>query len=187
MSRSRKHITSQLITTNPEPTAHQSIVRVVGTRGTNQVEVEFPNEERVLVMMPTRFQKLVWTKKNDFLIITTDRSDQNRGKFKGIIEHILLPAHIKHLRKIDKWPKEFDQSPGSKKDEEETKDTKPEDPIEQINEQNGTEENEKQADSEEDEDSDDESEEGFVNTNRIVFSDSENEDDSEEDESDDDN
>lgn len=40
MSRSRKHITTQLTTTYPEPTPDQSIVRVIGTRGTNQVEVE---------------------------------------------------------------------------------------------------------------------------------------------------
>jgi hypothetical protein len=177
MSRSRKHVTNELITHYPEPTAHQSIVRVVGTRGTNQVEVEFPNEERVLVMMPTRFQKLVWTKKNDFLIITTDRSDQNRGKFKGIIEHILLPPHVKHLRKINKWPVEFDSLPGVKQDDEKDEEKEVVQESPQKNELD-----EEEADSE-DYDSDEQSEE-FVNNNRVVFSDdeeTEEEEDSDED------
>jgi probable RNA-binding protein EIF1AD len=107
MSRSRKHITTQLINSYPEPRPTESIVRVVSTRGTNQVEVEYPNKEKILVMMPSKFKKLVWTKKGDYLIIATDRSEHNRGKIKGIIEHVLLPHQIKHLKRIGVWPIEF--------------------------------------------------------------------------------
>ncbi|KAL0481545.1 RNA-binding protein EIF1AD [Acrasis kona] len=163
MSRSRKHVTTQLTTEYPEPTENQNIVRVVGTRGTNQVEVEFPNLEKVLVMMPTRFQKLVWTKKNDYLIITTDRTEVNRGKFKGIIEHILLPQHIKHLKDEGKWPEQFDDE---KKQESENI------PGEDGNPQSTPEEEEDGSSSDEDSSFEEE-----TNPNRIVFSDSDDYDD----------
>ncbi len=107
MSRSRKHITTQLINSYPEPQPSESIVRVISTRGTNQVEVEYPNKEKILVMMPSKFKKLIWTKKGDYLIISTDRSEGNRGKIKGIIEHILVTHQIKHLKKLGVWPSEF--------------------------------------------------------------------------------
>jgi len=66
MSRSRKHVQSQILNEYPEPEPNQSIVRVVQTRGTNQIEAEYPNGERILVMLPTKFNKLVWTKKGTF-------------------------------------------------------------------------------------------------------------------------
>ena len=150
MSKSRKHIKSEAINSYPELQAGQSIVKVVATRGTNQVEVECPNKEKILVMMPTKFNKLVWTKKGDHLIITTDRSEMNKGKIKGIIEHILVTHQIKHLKKIGQWPIEFSEKApnfGPKDGEEPSEQSKP---I-QDGERSDEDENEDDSSSEEDE------------------------------------
>lgn len=141
MSRSRKHLQNQVLDEFPEPEPHQSIVRVKSTRGTNQIEVEYPNGEQLLVMLPSKFSKLVWTKKGsnrfyvsifvtirkylsraiigDFVIIKTDQNTVHDIKIKGMIEHILMPQHVRHLKKIGKWPKEFSAIAEQPKEEEE--------------------------------------------------------------------
>jgi probable RNA-binding protein EIF1AD len=192
MSRSRKHITTQLINSYPEPRPTESIVRVVSTRGTNQVEVEYPNKEKILVMMPSKFKKLVWTKKGDYLIIATDRSEHNRGKIKGIIEHVLLPHQIKHLKRIGVWPIEFvektpeirDNNAMKEQEQEETENCKESNHIEtettaittdnscnisndqSYDEINGSEQNNDEEVVEEDSDLDDEI---YENPNRIGY------------------
>ena len=109
MSRTRKNIQNTLFDDCPEPTENQSIVRVVATRGTNQIEIEFPvTKEKMLVVLPTKFNKLLWVKKGDYVIISQDLSEQNKGKIKGFVDHILLAHHIKTLKKQGLWPAEFE-------------------------------------------------------------------------------
>ncbi|KAG2382284.1 hypothetical protein C9374_005486 [Naegleria lovaniensis] len=109
MSKTRKNIQNTLFDEAPEISETQSIVRIVSTRGTNQIEVEYPvTKERILVILPTKFNKLVWVKKGDYVVISTDRSEQNKGKIKGFVDHILLSHHVKSLKKQGKWPLEFE-------------------------------------------------------------------------------
>ncbi|KAF0981098.1 hypothetical protein FDP41_012886 [Naegleria fowleri] len=109
MSKTRKNIQNTLFDEAPEISETQSIVRVVSTRGTNQIEVEYPvTKERILVILPTKFNKLVWVKKGDYVVISTDRSEQNKGKIKGFVDHILLSHHVKSLKKQGQWPLEFE-------------------------------------------------------------------------------
>ncbi|KAL9647131.1 hypothetical protein ABK040_004847 [Willaertia magna] len=118
MSKSRKNIQHTLFEEFPEPNENQNIVRVVSTRGTNQIEVEYPiTKEKILVILPTKFNKLIWIKKGDYVIISTDRTEQNKGKIKGFVDHVLLTHHIKHLKQQGLWP--FEEQ-DAKEEEEET-------------------------------------------------------------------
>ncbi len=197
MSRSRKHITTQLINSYPEPLPNESIVRVISTRGTNQVEVEYPNKEKILVMMPSKFKKLIWTKKGDYLIISTDRSEGNRGKIKGIIEHILVTHQIKHLKKLGVWPSEFvEKTPQVAVVESGDSGDSCENDVDGENEENGEgnkgeidgengEEDGEDGDYEEESDSShDSDDEIFENPNRNAYSDDDEDSDDDDDEDD---
>lgn len=80
----RKHLTDSIIYDMPEPNANERIAKVVATRGGNQFDIQLPRqgssttesskkdpEESHLAILPTKFNKLVWVKRNDFVIVET--------------------------------------------------------------------------------------------------------------------
>ena len=85
----RKHLTDSIIYDMPEPNANERIAKVVATRGGNQFDIRLPQtsssegssptedvsnknqEESHLAILPTKFNKLVWVKRNDFVIVET--------------------------------------------------------------------------------------------------------------------
>lgn len=109
----RKNITEETYEGMPEINENQLIVKVKGSRGTNLFEViKSPESEIELAMLPSKFKKLIWIKRNDFLIV--DKSDGDietskgeKGKVMYNISHILQPNQIKELKKENKWPECF--------------------------------------------------------------------------------
>jgi probable RNA-binding protein EIF1AD len=78
----RKHLTDSVLHDLPEPKVDERIAKVVSTRGGNQfdillalsdVEKSHPLSERLpeLAILPTKFHKLVWVKRNDYVIVQT--------------------------------------------------------------------------------------------------------------------
>jgi len=80
----RKHLTDAVLYELPEPDRTQRVGKIVGTRGSNQFDVliaasssssssaaEQDNNNTVLAILPTKFRKLVWLKRNDFVIAQT--------------------------------------------------------------------------------------------------------------------
>ena len=68
----RKHVTDSVLYDLHEPEENESIAMVVATRGSNQFDVRFPNtNDSQLAILPTKFRKLVWLKRNDFVIVQT--------------------------------------------------------------------------------------------------------------------
>jgi len=120
----RKHLTDSIIYDFPEPGENERIAKVVGSRGSNQFDivltVEKANDqvdstaprESLLAILPTKFNKLVWVKRNDFVIVetgdaedTTQEAEQSRGiRYK--ISHILYKDQVKHLQSKGLWPKQ---------------------------------------------------------------------------------
>jgi len=116
MSHSRKHVTSEALESFPVPEGDQKIVRVTGIRGSNIVEVEYPDGGRILCLLPAKFKKRIWIKRGNFLIIEpfaelfkhTRTSEAINTKLKGRIVHILLKDQVKYLQKMDDvWPVKF--------------------------------------------------------------------------------
>ena len=142
----RKHLTDSIIYDFPEPDKHECIAKVVATRGGNQFDIILPTKEEKdgthndadnkkqhehesqLAILPTKFNKLVWVKRNDFVIVETvkdNETDQDDKKgdsepmptttnihdgIRFMISHILYKDQVKHLQSKGLWPnhdKEF--------------------------------------------------------------------------------
>ena len=62
-----------------------------------------------LALLPNKFKKLIWIKRNDFVIANTSipEDDPNATKVKFVIKAILNKDQIRHLKQIGKWPAAF--------------------------------------------------------------------------------
>mmetsp|Transcript_16433 Transcript_16433/g.31136 ORF Transcript_16433/g.31136 Transcript_16433/m.31136 type:complete len:269 (-) Transcript_16433:79-885(-) len=123
----RKHLTDSVLNDFPEPNPpYERIAKVIGTRGSNQFELvvdprdDILDETPQLAILPTKFRKLVWLKRNDYVICavaqedeaagdagssTTHRGKNHEGGIRYMIEHILYKDQVKHLKEKGLWPK----------------------------------------------------------------------------------
>lgn len=116
----RKHLTDKVLHEFPVPAEDESIAKVVATRGGNQFDIVLPGQsnEQQLAILPTKFRKLVWLKRNDFVIVQTAKKEdvgeaepnQDSGKstetgsIRFMITHILYKDQVKHLKSEGLWP-----------------------------------------------------------------------------------
>lgn len=74
-----------------------------------------PSGEKQLALLPTKFNKLIWMKRGDYVIVTESEGQFTTasGKQNGVsslIEHILMKDQIHHIKKEGLWPKEWKES-----------------------------------------------------------------------------
>ena len=120
----RKHLTDSVLFDTPEPNPpHSQLAKILATRGSNQFDVKLANAktgQQELAILPTKFRKLVWLKRNDYVIVETvhdeDDNDHNNvdttapsstndsGGIRCMISHILYQDQIKHLISKGIWP-----------------------------------------------------------------------------------
>ena len=77
--------------------------------------MELPSGEKQLALLPTKFNKLIWMKRGDYVIVTESEGQFTTasGKQNGVsslIEHILMKDQIHHIKKEGLWPKEWEES-----------------------------------------------------------------------------
>ncbi|KJE92328.1 eukaryotic translation initiation factor 1A [Capsaspora owczarzaki ATCC 30864] len=174
-----KYVAREVLDELPVPSGpNEHIVRVIATRGNNLHEVEFPDGQRILCMMPTKFRKKIWIKRGDYLIAQKlEGSEKLNLRVQAEINHVLYPDQLKELRAMAIWPERFRDAPVSTPASAEAQSVR----------------KEAQADGNEDEndDSDEENDDDlFQNPNRRRYGgpvDPEDEDDDEDDEDDDGN
>ena len=91
---------------------------MVSTRGLNQFDILVGTQsgkvdsdrQPQLAILPTKFHKLVWVKRNDFVIVETgddgenDEDKKGEGGIRYMISHILYKDQIKHLKSKELWP-----------------------------------------------------------------------------------
>ncbi|KAF4322450.1 hypothetical protein BBO99_00002477 [Phytophthora kernoviae] len=115
----RKGVTKRVLYGDPEPKENELIVRVVALRGSNLFEVVDAAGAKSVTMLPTKFRKLIWVKRGDFLIVSegeggeTTTAKGTKGAVTSIVEHILYKEQIKNLKIKNLWPAEFDTPPAS--------------------------------------------------------------------------
>jgi len=80
----RKHLTDSVLYDLPEPKEDERIAKVTATRGGNQFDIILAapsnsntDNPKGLAILPTKFHKLVWVKRNDYVIVQTG-IDQNQ-------------------------------------------------------------------------------------------------------------
>eukprot|EP00903_Cladosiphon_okamuranus_P020028 g18396.t1 len=105
----RKSVTDDYLNSTPEPRENEEIALAQAPRGSNIIEIMLATGEPSLALLPTRFRKLIWVKRGDFLITSTSAGDfetsaGEAGKVRHRVEHILNKDQIKHLKKRGLWP-----------------------------------------------------------------------------------
>jgi len=114
-SQYRKHLTDQVLNEFPEPNfdANEHIAQILASRGGNLYEVDIGKDGEELAMLPAKFNKLVWVKRGDFVIVqgeqeATENEESGKGnKVRFLIKHVLYKEQVKFLRGKDYWPSKF--------------------------------------------------------------------------------
>ena len=100
----------------PEPTAGQSIVRIVGIPGGNLLNVMDPSNRSFLCRVPSKFKNRMWVLKGGYLIVDMAAGDEDGdavGKVQASLAHHLYRDQIKHLKNRGLWPAAFDADEGT--------------------------------------------------------------------------
>mmetsp|Transcript_10374 Transcript_10374/g.22504 ORF Transcript_10374/g.22504 Transcript_10374/m.22504 type:complete len:98 (-) Transcript_10374:1413-1706(-) len=79
----RKHVETDVLEGLPEPGEGEQIVQVVGSRGGNMLEVRSPANENALCLLPSKFRKLVWVKRGNYMIATYSGENYETAKKGG--------------------------------------------------------------------------------------------------------
>ncbi|VEU45324.1 unnamed protein product [Pseudo-nitzschia multistriata] len=144
----RKHLTDSVLYDLPEPKDNERIAKVVATRGGNQFDIvlasppgsDVGSARAGLAILPTRFHKLVWVKRNDYVIVqtgieaddgeppentghggettapasgeTSETANPSETGIRFIIAHILYKDQVKHLVAKGFWPENDPEFPG---------------------------------------------------------------------------
>jgi len=106
----------------PVPGENEMIVRVTASRGDNIFEIEIPEGESELALLPTKFRKLVWIRRGMFLIVSCSTGNfitasGRDGRVRFMIEHILLAEQENFLRKSKHWPAKFSATSESERED----------------------------------------------------------------------
>ena len=113
----RKKVTESVLHDTPEPIeGFSEVVQILRSQGSNLQEVRGADGTEALAILPTKFRRLVWIKRGDFVIASQSKEGYetaggSAGRVTFMIEHILYPEQIKHLRTVGKWPAEFEREP----------------------------------------------------------------------------
>uniref|UniRef100_A0AAV1VLX3 S1-like domain-containing protein n=1 Tax=Peronospora matthiolae TaxID=2874970 RepID=A0AAV1VLX3_9STRA len=113
----RKGVAKRVLYGEPEPKENEVIVCVTALRGSNLFEVVDAHGVKSVTMMPTKFRKLIWIKRGDFLIVGEGDGGEattatgKKGAVTSIVVHILYKEQIKNLKQKDLWPAEFNTLP----------------------------------------------------------------------------
>ena len=125
----RKSVTTSYENDYPTPSLERQeyIGKVRGNRGTNIFEFELANGSVELARMPNKFKKVIWVKRNDYIIVQSlmmasipattvfssiiegskvEQSDicvssEDEAKVKYEIIHILNKQQIKHIKVVN--------------------------------------------------------------------------------------
>lgn len=135
----RKHLTDAVLHDLPEPKDNEKIARVVSTRGGNHFDICVANDDTVyLAILPTKFHKLVWVKRGDYVLVEVGEDDEaaqetsgtsknkaanhDDGGIRHMISHILYKDQVKHLKVNGLWPEsdpEFSNGADTREDDNE--------------------------------------------------------------------
>lgn len=105
----RKTVTDDVLHGLPEPSPTESVSLIARGTGSNLFDVLLESGEHAIAMLPSKFRKLVWLKRGDYVIVSaasgsTQTSRGTSGAVTHAIEHVLYAPAIKHLRDIGRWP-----------------------------------------------------------------------------------
>jgi probable RNA-binding protein EIF1AD len=100
----RKHVTQEFTDSEREPVEGELYAQVIQSHGGNMFEVITSEGKKSLARLPTKFQKLIWVKRGDFVIVTSATDEYETasgaaGRVTHFIEHILNGDQVKKLKR----------------------------------------------------------------------------------------
>ena len=104
----RKHVTQDFTDSERVPNEGEVYAQVGQSHGGNIFEILTSHGEKALARLPTKFRKLIWVKRNDFVIVSCATEGYETatgavGRVTHSVEHILNSDQVKQLKKtLDK-------------------------------------------------------------------------------------
>lgn len=110
-SQYRKSVTEKYLDSDITPKEGELIVLVLSNRGANIFEIQLPSGEVELARLPNKFNKLIWIKKNEYLIVERNAAEEESSsmKVKYAITNVINKDNIKSLKTSGLWPEEFNK------------------------------------------------------------------------------
>ena len=107
MSHNRKQVRAS-VNEFPEPDEGEEVAKVLDPRGSNQVLVELEDGSQRLVLIPSKFHKLLYLKKDSLVIVHMEEGvtaqKLEESKVQGALVCPLHSHQVEHLLAIDKLP-----------------------------------------------------------------------------------
>ncbi|EDV21757.1 putative RNA-binding protein EIF1AD [Trichoplax sp. H2] len=100
----KKYVRQELLTGDVSLAESQQIVKIVASRGNNLHEVVTASGETFLSSMPSKFRRVIWIKRGDYVIV--DPIEEG-NKVRAEISSVLNADQIKSLKEENLWPEEF--------------------------------------------------------------------------------
>jgi probable RNA-binding protein EIF1AD len=109
----RKGVTDNVLNDTPLPEENELVVRVKAPRGGNVIEIICGDGTEGLAVLPTKFRKLVWIKRGDYVIVAGASADIETaagatGAIRFRVVHVLYREQIKFIKNAGMWPPSFD-------------------------------------------------------------------------------
>ncbi|TAQ91670.1 hypothetical protein B7494_g60 [Chlorociboria aeruginascens] len=124
MGRPKRNLIAAAEETSTPPselTSTQSIAQVKKAEGNNLYLCSLPNQETVLVELPSRFRNTIWMKRGGYVLIDTKEAGVRENKLDGEILNVVRDEHV--WRKQSYWPREFSKVSSYPDDPEEEEST----------------------------------------------------------------
>uniref|UniRef100_A0A7N0THL8 S1-like domain-containing protein n=1 Tax=Kalanchoe fedtschenkoi TaxID=63787 RepID=A0A7N0THL8_KALFE len=88
----------------------ECIMQVVSLRGSNIVEVMDAAGENSLALIPAKFQKTMWIKRGNFVLVDETGREQaleSGSKITCLVTRVLFHEQVRQLQKSPEWPQIF--------------------------------------------------------------------------------
>ncbi|ERN04203.1 probable RNA-binding protein EIF1AD isoform X1 [Amborella trichopoda] len=86
------------------------IMQVVSLRGSNLIEVMDDSGSKSLAIFPAKFQKSIWIKRGNFVVVEGSGSEkalESGNKITCMISQVLFHEQVRTLQKSSDWPEIF--------------------------------------------------------------------------------
>ena len=97
MGRPKRNVVAAAEETSSPPSAltgTQSIARVIKAEGNSLYSCSLPDQNKLLVELPSRFRNTIWMKRGGYVLVDTKDADVRQNKLDGEIINVVRDEHL---------------------------------------------------------------------------------------------
>lgn len=96
----------------PELSGGRAVAAVVRSHGSNLLELTTADGALGLGLLPTRFRKLIWVKRGDYVVVTEaagaiETAGGGAGRVRFLVDTVLYPDAVRAMQREGTWPAAF--------------------------------------------------------------------------------